>query len=154
MQDERQSDAAPMDSPYSPPQVELPQSPSMPRLPPLLHRLISILIAAFCSVHFMSMWIMILRSLSEWGLELMPPSYIAKLIVMPLTFALAGVFLAFGRRISVLLFAVYLAMYAIRFGAGGGYHLPTLVLAIAFLAYSAWRWKTGALTGWPQRRPS
>ncbi len=150
MQDERQPDAALTDSPYSPPQAALPHaSPNMPRLPPLLHRLIAILIAAFCSVHFMSMWIMILRSVSEWGLELMPLGYIAKLVVMPLTFALAGVFLAFGRRMSVLLFVAYLAMYAIRFGAGGGFHVPTLVLAIAFLGYSTWRWKTGALTGWP-----
>ncbi|WP_282297193.1 hypothetical protein [Stenotrophomonas sp. PS02289] len=153
MQDERQLDAAPMNSPYSPPQAALPDtSPAMPRLPALLHRLIAILIAAFCSVHFMSMWIMVLRQVSEYGLELMPLSYIAKLMVMPLTLALAGVFLAFGRRVSVLLFAAYLAMYAIRFGAGNGYHWPTLLLAIGFLGYSAWRWKTGALTGWPQRR--
>ena len=150
MQDERQPDATSMDSPYSPPQAALAHvSPAVPSLPPLLHRLIAILIAAYCSAHFMSMWIMVLRSLSEWGLEQMPLSYIAKLIVMPLTFALAGVFLAFGRRISALLFVAHLSMYAIRFGAGGGYHWPTLVLAIAFLAYSSWRWKSGALTGWP-----
>ena len=155
MQDEHRQDGAAAESPYRPPQAAPPEvAPALPRLPSLLHRLIAILIGAYCSVHFMSLWIMVLRSLSEWGLEMMPPSYIAKLIVMPLTFALAGVFLAFGRRVSVLLFAAYLAMYAVRFGAGGSYHLPTLLLAIAFLGYSTWRWRPGALQGWPRLCPS
>lgn len=152
MQDENRHDAVAADSPYQPPQAALPDvAPAVPRLPPLLHRLIAILIAAFCSVHFMSLWIMILRSLSEWGFETMSPFYVAKLVAPPLTFALAGVFLAFGRRVSVLLFAAFLAMCAIRIGAGGGYHWPSLALATGFLGYSAWRWKTGALTGWPGR---
>ncbi|WNH52227.1 hypothetical protein [Stenotrophomonas oahuensis] len=118
----------------------------------IAHRVVSILIAAFCALQFVGIWALMLRYLSEFGLGEVSLVDIAQKLAMPFTLALAGVFLAFGRKLSVLLFAAYLLQYAYIYGGSGRIDVISLTLILGFTAYAAWRWKTGALNGWPQRR--
>lgn len=138
-------------NPYARPETPLDAAPAKStRVAGIVHRVISILIALFCAMQFLSVWTLMLRSVAHYGLDQVSLMFIAKTMLMPFTLALAGVFLVFGRRLSVLLFVAYLMQYAFEYGSTGNMDLLSQALVVAFLAYAVWRWKAGALTGWPR----
>lgn len=146
--------SSPAENPYGRPESALQPMPvHASRAARISHRVISILIGAFCALQFLGIWALILRYVSDFGVGEMPLVAIAQKLAMPFTLALAGVFLAFGRKLSVLLFAAYLMQYAYMAGRSGRADVVSLALILGFTAYAAWRWKQGALTGWPHAKP-
>lgn len=145
--------SSPAENPYGRPESALQHTPvQTSRAARIAHRIIAILIATFCALQFVGIWALILRYVFDYGLGEMPLVAIAQKLAMPFTLALAGVFLAFGRKLSVLLFAAYLLQYAYIYGGSGRIDVISLTLILGFTAYAAWRWKQGALTGWPHAK--
>lgn len=137
-----------MDNPYrSPDAGDIRPAVSSP-WPRRTHAAISILVGLFCAAQFVSVWLLALDMVLNGGAEGFYLQLAGK-VLMPFTLALAGVFLAFGRKLSAIFFAAYLVQYVVTFGA---FNIPTLVLAFAFLAYATYRWKAGQLSGWPGKR--
>ena len=147
-------ESSPAENPYGRPESALQPMPvHTSRAARIAHRVIAILIGTFCALQFVGIWALMLRYLSDFGLGEVSLLDVAQKLAMPFTLALAGVFLAFGRKLSVLLFAAYLLQYAYINGGSGRIDVVSVALILGFTAYAAWRWKTGALTGWPRSRP-
>lgn len=120
------------------------------------HLVISLVIAVFCAVQLVGVAVAILEFIKDARHsgypDPVPYALLAGKAVMPFTLALAGIFLGFGRKLSAALFAAYLVQYVFTVVPTGRFNLITIGLAVAFLVYALWRWKSGQLTGWPEAR--
>ncbi len=151
MEHEREEDEG-AENPYGRPTAQLsPPAAQAPRWPRIAARLISILIAVFCSLQFVVMGVVILRYVKLFGFTAVPVGFVVQSLLTPFTLALAGIFLAFGRRVAVALFVAHLCQRAFEFGGNGGrFETIPVGLVLAFLCYSIVLWKGGVLTGWPR----
>lgn len=140
-----------MENPY-----EAPASPASSARPRSRrwdpHALASLLIAAFCTLQFWGILFPLIggwQSLDFGGLT--PYSALGGYVVLPGTLFVAGILLAFRRKASALLFALYVVGYLVYIVPLGKLHLATLLLALAMSAYSAYLFKRGWLGGGPAR---
>lgn len=142
-----------VNNPYDASRSTTDHVPAPPSWAEKAHLVVSVLIGLFCALQFLGVWFAILEyvTAARTGLYPDPVPYVqlAHKALMPFTLALAGVFLAFRRRLSVLLFAAYILQYAIEVVPTGRMDVFSLTLVLLFLAYALWRWKSGRLTGWP-----
>ncbi|MGH8038461.1 MAG: hypothetical protein ACREPD_12010 [Stenotrophomonas sp.] len=116
------------------------------------HKAVAILIALFCALQFLAVWLLVLDTVKTVGFANAPILALAGKVVMPFSLALGGIFMAFGRKLSAVFFAAYRVQYLVAYGTSGRMDLISVALVFAFLAYALWRWKAGELSGWPGRR--
>ncbi|WP_447901264.1 hypothetical protein [Stenotrophomonas sepilia] len=117
------------------------------------HSVASILIALLCVLQFLGVCLDVAMRVTAGvpGSDGAPIRVLpmAVLMLMPLSLALGGVFLAFGRTVSGVFFAAFLAQYLLKGYATGQFKILPIVFGLTFLAYAVWRWKAGQLKGWP-----
>lgn len=138
-----------MSNPYQVPATERPVRSSP--WPGRAHQAVAILIALFCAMQFLAVWLAVLDMVKTVGISNAPILQLAGKVVMPFSLALGGIFMAFGRKLSAVFFAAYLVQYLVAYGTSGRMDLVSVALVFAFLAYALWRWKAGELSGWPAR---
>jgi hypothetical protein len=139
-----------MSNPYQVPGTE--QVVRASPWPGRAHLTIAVLIALFCAMQFLAVWLAVLEMVKNVGIANAPLVELGGKLVMPFSLALGGIFLAFGRKLSAVFFAAYLIQYLVAYGTSGRMDLVSVAVVFAFLAYALWRWKTGHLSGWPRPR--
>lgn len=121
--------------------------------PSALHRVASILIAAFCGVQFGVLCWSMVAFLAAGGVgpdgAPIPVLQILVAMLMPLSLFLGGIFLVLRRTVAGVFFIAYLAQYLLYAYADGGIKVVPIVMGLSLLAYVVWRWKAGHLKGWP-----
>lgn len=117
------------------------------------HSAASILVALLCVLQFLGVCLDVAMRVMAGvpgpdgaPIRVLP---MAVLMLMPFSLALGGVFLAFGRTVSGVFFAAFLAQYLLKGYATGQFKMLPIVFGLTFLAYAVWRWKAGHLKGWP-----